>query len=74
MKLYVLRHGQAGAHSHSDRERSLTSAGVADICRLAEKFTNQTIDFAVVSPYIRTQQSFDYFFQFSRSYRYSKYN
>lgn len=68
MKLYIMRHGEAVAPSvgmgklGADAERVLTPAGHAEAEHAAEwlKSQHENIDLAIVSPYIRAQQTFEH--------------
>ncbi|GGO75891.1 phosphohistidine phosphatase SixA [Marinobacterium nitratireducens] len=59
MKLYLMRHGEAGFNAASDFERSLTEAGVAALDRLLEREheTLRDIRLIVSSPYLRARQT-----------------
>ncbi len=63
MKLYILRHGEAEPYYTSDAERQLTERGVVDVKALGKMLKQEEIyiDTAYVSPYIRTQQTCEYF-------------
>lgn len=64
MKIWIMRHGEAGFHANSDSERTLTSLGE----KMAEKqgqwlgtrlqSEQITLDKIIVSPYVRAQQTF----------------
>ena len=60
MKLYILRHGEAGFSSGSDQDRVLTAKGIAEIqflgAYLKQQYFNPRV--TLVSPYERTQQTF----------------
>lgn len=60
MKIYLLRHGQAEPFIDNDAQRSLTDKGIADVKALGRLLQNDgvTFDAAFVSPYLRTQQTF----------------
>ena len=66
MRLYVLRHGQAEGFAATDAQRALTSKGVSDVCALADILKDIEIDTAVISPYLRTRQTFTYIAQRSQ--------
>ena len=60
MKLFIMRHGEAGPRITSDDERLLTDQGRLDSHDMAEKYLSDTsFDYIFVSPYIRTQQTAD---------------
>ncbi|MEP0176433.1 MAG: phosphohistidine phosphatase SixA [Paraglaciecola sp.] len=64
MKLAIMRHGQAEVLSEPDETRALTVLGkqqVSDASNwLAKQLGENTkIDLALVSPYLRTQQTYD---------------
>lgn len=61
MKLYILRHGKAELPTGPDSERQLTEKGKNQISEVSQ-FLDQ-VDLAVVSPYIRAQQTADIFLQ-----------
>ncbi|MGQ8366799.1 phosphohistidine phosphatase SixA [Glaciecola sp. 1036] len=66
MKLIVMRHGEAEAYNTEDETRSLTRFGKTQASfagrRLSEYLQNDLqkpiIELALVSPYLRTQQTF----------------
>jgi phosphohistidine phosphatase len=60
MQLYILRHGQAEPFNSSDFTRELTAKGQADAAALGRHLSKQglSIDRALVSPLLRTQQTF----------------
>ncbi|HLV47783.1 MAG TPA: phosphohistidine phosphatase SixA [Aliidiomarina sp.] len=68
MKLYVMRHGEAEPPRAgygipgADAARVLTSAGHAEAEKAAQWISaqQQKIDLAIVSPYIRAQQTFQH--------------
>ncbi|MEP0355848.1 MAG: phosphohistidine phosphatase SixA [Paraglaciecola sp.] len=67
MKLVIMRHGQAEVLSKPDETRALTALGkqqVSDASNwLAKKLGEKTkIDLALVSPFLRTQQTYDELF------------
>lgn len=63
MKIWIMRHGEAGFNSTSDSQRSLTEQGKKISFEkglwLGNRLTqqNQQIDKILVSPYLRTQQT-----------------
>ena len=68
MKLYIMRHGEAVAPSvgmgkvGADAERELTAVGHAEAEDATQwlKAQHSTIDLALVSPYVRAQQTFQH--------------
>lgn len=60
MKVYIMRHGEAGYSASSDASRSLTAKGNEQCALIARWFNEQqiTFDLAFVSPYVRAQQTF----------------
>ncbi len=64
MKLLIMRHGEAQLVADSDMQRPLTNAGINQVKQTAawlidnEIIPKQGIDFAFVSPYLRTRQTF----------------
>lgn len=67
MKIWVMRHGEAGFNAPSDRERTLTEKGKIMAFEQGKKFAQRFIEQGVlldkmlVSPYVRTQQTFEQF-------------
>lgn len=65
MKIWIMRHGEAGFYANSDSERTLTSLGE----KMAEKqgewlgtrlqSEQIRLDKVIVSPYVRAQQTFE---------------
>ncbi|MCK3654565.1 phosphohistidine phosphatase SixA [Pasteurellaceae bacterium Macca] len=66
MKIWVMRHGEAGFNAKTDRERSLTTQGEKMAFEqgqiLGKRFENQqvSLDKILVSPYLRAQQTADF--------------
>lgn len=60
MKVYIMRHGEAGYSASSDSSRPLTPFGEKQCKSIAHYFLQQaiTFDLALVSPYLRAQQTF----------------
>ncbi|WP_392551828.1 phosphohistidine phosphatase SixA [Orbus wheelerorum] len=60
IKVYVMRHGEAGYSATSDSSRALTPFGHQQCVSAATWFNEQkiTFDFALVSPYLRAEQTF----------------
>lgn len=55
MKLYLLRHGEAGFNAPSDEQRSLTSAGLQQLHLMLEGFSQKhKLSRVIHSPYRRT--------------------
>lgn len=62
MKIYIMRHGEAGLIAKSDAERSLTERGKADSKQVVSQLVSGSplqIDKVLVSPYLRAQQTWD---------------
>lgn len=60
MRLWLLRHGQAGPYVHSgDHLRELTERGRAEVLHAAGHLLGETLDAILVSPYVRAQQTAD---------------
>ncbi|WP_392566778.1 phosphohistidine phosphatase SixA [Utexia brackfieldae] len=61
MKVYIMRHGEAGYHALSDADRALTDYGVEQSRAAALWLKSQSIqlDYALVSPYLRAKQTFE---------------
>ena len=64
MKLIIMRHGEAEPSNTSDKMRSLTAHGWRQTKETAKWLAthvvnNKQIDLALVSPYVRAQQSFE---------------
>lgn len=64
MRVLIMRHGEAGMHAPSDAERSLTEFGKAHSIEAAKwiatqltSFNISQLDKALVSPYLRAQQT-----------------
>ncbi|MGS0683430.1 phosphohistidine phosphatase SixA [Shewanella sp. 125m-7] len=59
MQLFLMRHGEAGYHAHSDRERTLTDIGRHHTALMSNwlGLTIKEFDLVLVSPYLRAQQS-----------------
>lgn len=59
MKIYIMRHGEAGYSASSDAARTLTTYGRQQSKQMAQWLKSQGVyfDFALVSPYIRAQQT-----------------
>jgi phosphohistidine phosphatase len=60
MNIYIMRHGEAGYHASSDTQRALTPYGIKQSQQVAYWLQQQAIqlDYALVSPYLRAQQTF----------------
>lgn len=58
-KLLVMRHGEAEAYRNDDASRQLTTAGQAQVARVAVRCNDYLGDIQEVwcSPYLRTQQT-----------------
>ncbi|EMA8584831.1 phosphohistidine phosphatase SixA [Escherichia coli] len=61
MQIFIMRHGEAAIDAASDALRPLTERGKSESIKMAEWMTKQgyTIDYVLVSPYLRAQQTFD---------------
>lgn len=57
MKLWLLRHGEAGPYQPKDAERQLTPQGIWEARQSAQHLCNQPINTVLVSPYARAQQT-----------------
>ena len=58
LDLYIIRHGEAGAHAISDEARELTQRGQQEVIQNAKAhFTDKHFDYVFVSPYVRAQQT-----------------
>ncbi|MDX2322337.1 MAG: phosphohistidine phosphatase SixA [Moritella sp.] len=59
MKIYIMRHGQAGLYANSDAERELTGTGRQQSVDMASWLSaiEPTIDCVLHSPYIRAAQT-----------------
>ncbi len=58
MKIILMRHGQAEDETRPDSARQLTDFGQQQAARTAQYITaNYTLDYLVVSPYTRAQQT-----------------
>lgn len=60
MNIFVMRHGQAECLAPSDRQRKLTPFGINQARQQGLWLKSQNIhfDYALVSPYIRAQETF----------------
>lgn len=60
MQIYIMRHGEAGYHAFCDADRALTDYGQQQSQQVALWLKSQAIDldYALVSPYLRAQQTF----------------
>jgi phosphohistidine phosphatase len=60
MQIYVMRHGQAEMRAASDGQRELTDVGIRQSEQMADYFARKSVSFdaALISPYIRAQQTF----------------
>jgi phosphohistidine phosphatase len=60
MKIFIMRHGEAGLHASSDAERALTPRGrsesLAVLTQALAKMPTE-IDKVLVSPYVRAQET-----------------
>lgn len=69
MKIWIMRHGEAGFNALSDSQRTLTDHGKITAFEqgqwLAKRFINQevSLDKILVSPYQRTQQTLEQLLQ-----------
>lgn len=67
MKIWVMRHGEAGFNAATDSQRSLTERGKIMAYAQGEKLGKRLLELCnlldkiLVSPYLRTQQTFEQF-------------
>jgi len=61
MHIYIMRHGQAEFKARSDSERPLTLVGRRESEKVAAYLANNnvTFDAALISPYLRAQQTWE---------------
>ncbi|MEL0659163.1 phosphohistidine phosphatase SixA [Psychromonas arctica] len=61
MQIYIMRHGQAEMMAFSDAERNLTDIGREESELMAKYLIKEgvTLDAALVSPYVRAQQTWE---------------
>lgn len=59
MKLWLLRHGEAGALSRRDSDRELTAYGRQQVAEMAAQLKGQPLAGVVCSPYVRARQTTD---------------
>lgn len=62
MKIFIMRHGEAGHIAFSDAERELTERGIRQSQAVARAVISQgfdEIEQVLVSPYIRAQQTWE---------------
>ncbi|MFT5805769.1 MAG: phosphohistidine phosphatase [Moritella dasanensis] len=59
MKIYIMRHGQAGLYANSDAERELTGTGRQQSVDMANWLSaiEPTLDCVLHSPYVRATQT-----------------
>jgi len=59
MKIYIMRHGQAGLYANSDAERELTGTGRQQSVDMASWLSaiEPTLDCVLHSPYVRAAQT-----------------
>ncbi|WP_293153115.1 phosphohistidine phosphatase SixA [Moritella sp.] len=59
MKIYIMRHGQAGLYANSDAERELTGTGRQQSAEMARWLSaiEPTLDCVLHSPYVRAVQT-----------------
>lgn len=60
MKIFIMRHGEAEHFAASDAERVLTSRGISESVTIAQICRDKgitAVDLALVSPYVRAQQT-----------------
>lgn len=63
-RVFIIRHGEAEASFSNDKLRQLTSRGRQQVSQAGRKIASflthtASIDLALVSPYVRAQQTFD---------------
>ena len=62
MKVFIMRHGEAGHFANSDAERELTKRGRSEsvaVARACAERGYKEFDAVLVSPYIRAQQTWE---------------
>ncbi|AWH87861.1 phosphohistidine phosphatase SixA [Limnobaculum parvum] len=61
MQVFIMRHGEASYHADSDPARSLTERGRKETAQMALWLRQKIaeIDWVLVSPYVRAQQTLD---------------
>ncbi|MDT3719921.1 phosphohistidine phosphatase SixA [Pseudomonas oryzihabitans] len=57
MKLWLLRHGEAGTRAASDELRELTTAGQRAVLRSAGQLQDADLQLILASPYVRARQT-----------------
>ncbi|WP_026971389.1 phosphohistidine phosphatase SixA [Aliagarivorans marinus] len=59
MQVFIMRHGEAEMYASSDAKRELTEQGRQDVANMGLQLAKQidTLDYALVSPYMRAQQT-----------------
>ncbi len=62
MKIYIMRHGEAGYSALSDSKRALTEHGINQSKQVGHWLNEQHIQFdlGLVSPYLRAQQTLEH--------------
>ncbi|OAT45781.1 phosphohistidine phosphatase [Proteus hauseri ATCC 700826] len=61
MQIFIMRHGEAAIDAASDAVRPLTERGQQESIKMSQWMTQQNnrIDYVLVSPYLRAQQTFN---------------
>lgn len=59
MKLWILRHGEAGPYQSKDAERQLTARGRQQVLQAAEVLQGVALDAVLSSPFVRARQTTD---------------
>ncbi|MBC3766722.1 phosphohistidine phosphatase SixA [Neptunicella marina] len=76
MNLYIMRHGDAEQSNGQDSLRALTVKGVDEAAEAGEWLKSQgaSIDLAMVSPFLRAQQTFEHVQQHNQPIEHITYN
>lgn len=61
MKIYLMRHGEAGFEAATDKQRFLTTNGERQTAEVIEQFPEllQQVDLVLTSTYLRTEQTWN---------------
>ncbi|QBH96999.1 phosphohistidine phosphatase SixA [Limnobaculum zhutongyuii] len=61
MQVFIMRHGEASYHADSDPARNLTERGCKETAQMTRWLRQKIaeIDWVLVSPYVRAQQTLD---------------
>lgn len=71
MQLMIMRHGDAEPNFRDDQNRNLTTQGMIEVQKAGVWLHSiiQQVDYALVSPYVRAQQTFELMSDFVEVYQ-----